>query len=143
MVSSVSMSFILHFLHSKNCKRCPHVHIFLHSLKYWSKVVVASSQKDIYLGSSMKYWFHLMFFQWKYIQTNSWWPMPQNSNYFTAVNNIPGVGHGDDIVLTFASIPNANLTEDDVKVKDTFLDLLVSFAENKWEMFKITHIDVK
>lgn len=44
---------------------------------------------------------------------------------------ILGVGHGDDIVLTFASTPHANLTEDDIKIKDTFLDLLVSFSETK------------
>lgn len=41
-----------------------------------------------------------------------------------------GVGHGDDILLLFATDPEAKLSENDVKVKNVLLDLLASFASS-------------
>lgn len=40
-----------------------------------------------------------------------------------------GVGHGDDIFLVFATDPNAELSKDDVAVKNILLNLLTSFAK--------------
>lgn len=39
-----------------------------------------------------------------------------------------GVGHGDDLLLLFASLPDAKLSESDIKMKNILLDLLGSFA---------------
>lgn len=41
-----------------------------------------------------------------------------------------GVGHGYDILLLFAPVPDAKLTENDVKIINVLLDLLASFASS-------------
>lgn len=44
---------------------------------------------------------------------------------------ISDVGHGDDITLLYASIPEVKLTKTDEKVKDLLLDLVESYVKTK------------
>lgn len=55
----------------------------------------------------------------------------KNSDQYNYWEIVLGVGHGDDIIIMYGSLPESVLSESDKKMKDLLLDLIFTYSKTK------------